>query len=72
MPFVQTSVAQSESARPNEGYHAVCIQYVAVFCCLSPNQTATSKQCKLPTKEDQRLDYATKLEASLPRQLRSH
>jgi hypothetical protein len=32
-----------------------------------------SKQCKvLPTQEDQRLDHATKLEASLPRLFRSH
>jgi hypothetical protein len=31
---------------------------------------ATSKQGKVPTKQDQRLDHATKLEASLTRQRR--
>jgi hypothetical protein len=66
MPSIQTSLAQSESARPNEGYHAVCVQHVAVSCFLSAKQMATSKQCKVPTKEDQWLDHATKLEASLP------
>jgi hypothetical protein len=30
---------------------------------------ATSKQCKVLIKEDPRLDHATKLEASLSRQL---
>jgi hypothetical protein len=46
--------------------------YVAVSCCLSAKQMATSKQCKEPTKEDQRLDHITKLETSLSRQLRFH
>jgi hypothetical protein len=26
------------------GYYAVCVQYVAVYCCLSAKQMATSKQ----------------------------
>ena len=59
-----------------EGYHAICVHYVAVSCCLSAKQMATmsakqmvpSKQCKVPIKEVQRLDHATKLEAYLPRQ----
>jgi hypothetical protein len=33
---------------------------------------ATSKQCQVPTKEDPRLDHATKLEASLSRNLEFH
>jgi len=33
---------------------------------------AKSKQCKVPTKQGQRLDHATKLEAFLPRQCRSN
>jgi hypothetical protein len=45
----------------------VCVQYVAVFCCLSAKEMATSRQCKVPIKEDQRLDHAAKLEASLYR-----
>jgi hypothetical protein len=55
-----------------EGYHAVCVQYVAVSCCLSAKQMATSKQDKVPTKQGHRLDHATKLEASLARQFRCH
>jgi hypothetical protein len=54
-----------------EGYHAVCVQYVALCCCLSGKQMAKSKQCKVPTNEGQRLDRATKIEASLPRLVRS-
>ena len=50
----------------------VCVQYVAVSYCLSARQMATSKQCRVPIKEVQRLDHTTKLEASLPRQLRCH
>jgi hypothetical protein len=34
-----------------EGYHAVCVQYVALSCCLSAKQMAKSKQCKVPTKQ---------------------
>jgi hypothetical protein len=48
-------------------YHAVRVQYVTVSCCLSAKQMATSKEGKVPAKEDQRLNHATKLEASLPR-----
>jgi hypothetical protein len=59
-----------------EGYHAVCVQYVALFCCLSAKQMAKSKHCKVtckvPTEQGRRLDHATKLEASLPLQLHSH
>ena len=33
---------------------------------------ATSKQGKVPRKEDQRFDHVTKTEASLPRKLRCH
>jgi hypothetical protein len=44
--------------------------YVAVSCCPSTKQKATSKHGKVPTKQDQRLDHATKLEASLTRQRR--
>jgi hypothetical protein len=69
MPFLRNSSAQSESA----SYRAVCVQYdVALSCCLSAIQMATSRQCKLPINEDQRLDDATKLEASLSRQRRFH
>jgi hypothetical protein len=53
-----------------EGYRAVCVQHVAVSCCLSAKQMTTSKQCKEPTNELQRLDHATTLEASLSRQIR--
>ena len=48
-------------------YHTVLVQYVAVSCYLSAKQMATSKEGKVPTKEDQSLDHVTKLEASLPR-----
>jgi hypothetical protein len=27
------------------GYHALCVQYVALSCCLSAKQMAKSKQC---------------------------
>ncbi len=49
-----------------EGYHEVCVQSVALSCCLSAKQILKNKQCKVPTKVDQRLDHATKLEASIP------
>jgi hypothetical protein len=71
VPFIQTSLTSKRSHKA-EGYPAVCVQYVAVSCCLSARQMATSKPCKVPTKEVQRLDHATKLGASLPRQLRCH
>ena len=35
-------------------------------------QMTKSNQCKVPTRKGQRLDHTTKLEASLPRQCRSH
>jgi hypothetical protein len=66
MPFIQSCSAQ-QLCKP-EGYHDLCVQYVALSCCLSAKQMAKSKQCKVPTKEGHRLDHATKLEASLPRQ----
>ena len=50
-----------------EGYRAICAQYVAVSSCLSAKQMATSKRCKMPTKEDQRLDHALNFEASSPK-----
>jgi hypothetical protein len=72
MPFIVTSLAQVFRVQGlgfrTEGYHAVRVQYVAASCCTSAEQMATSKQGKVPTKEDQRLDHAMKLEASLPRQ----
>jgi hypothetical protein len=46
MPFIQTSFAQSQSASSKTT--TVCVQYVAVSCCLSAKQMATSKQCKVP------------------------
>jgi hypothetical protein len=51
-----------------EGYHPVCVQYVALSCCLSAEQMAKSRQCKVPTTKGQRLDsgHASKLKASLP------
>ena len=55
-----------------EVYHAVCVHYVALSCCLSAKQMAKSKQRTVPTKEDQRLDHTTKLEASLVRQCLCH
>jgi hypothetical protein len=30
-----------------DGYNAVCVQYVALPCCLSAVQMAKGKQCKL-------------------------
>jgi len=54
----------------SHGYHAVCVQYVALSCYLSAKQMSKSKQCKVLTNEGQRLDHATKLEASLRRQCR--
>jgi hypothetical protein len=68
MPFIQIS----KRKRKAEGYCAVSVQYDADSCCLSAEQMATSKQCKVTIKEDQRLDHATKLEASLPHLFRSH
>jgi hypothetical protein len=38
MPFIQTSLAQNESAKPN----AVCVQYAALSCFLSAKQMAKS------------------------------
>ncbi len=46
MPFIQTSFPQSQSASSKT--ITVCVQYVAVSCCLSAKQMATSKQCKVP------------------------
>ena len=69
-----------------ECYHAARVQYVffcvynmSLSCCLSANQMSKSKhkQGKMPQvtknyhKEDQRLDHATKLEASLSLRVRS-
>jgi hypothetical protein len=53
-----------------EGYHAVCVPCVTVSSCLSAKQMSKSKQCKVPTKQGQRPDHATKVEASLPRHRR--
>ena len=62
---VYSDFFSSKRKRKPEGYHALCVQYVALSCCLSARQMAKSKQCKVPTKQGQRLDHATKLEASL-------
>ena len=54
-----------------EGYHTVCVQYVAVSqYCLSAQQMSKGKQCKVSIKKDQGLDHTTKLEVSLVRQIR--
>jgi len=68
MPFIRTSLAQSENARPKA--NALYVYNVSLFllACLL-NKMATSKQCKVSIKGDQRLDHTTKLEASLSRQL---
>jgi hypothetical protein len=56
MPFIQTFLAKRKCK--SEGYYDVCVQYVALSCCMSAEQMSKSKQCKVPTKEDQRLDHA--------------
>jgi hypothetical protein len=56
-------VSSKPKCKP-EGYHALCVQCVALSCCTSAKQMAKSKQCKVPTQQGQRLDHATKLEAS--------
>jgi hypothetical protein len=64
---VYSDIFSSKRKCKPEGYHAVCIQYVALSCCLSAKQMAKSKQCKVPTKQGprpkqgQRLDHVTKL-----------
>jgi hypothetical protein len=63
---VHSDFFSSKKTCKAEGYHAVCATYVAVSCCLSAKQMAMSKRCKVPTKEDQRLDLVLNLEASLP------
>ena len=67
MPFIQTSLAQSESASPKTTTLYVYNMSLFLIACLSAKQMAKSKQFKVPTKQGQRLDHATKLEASLPR-----
>ncbi len=69
-PYVYSVVFCYERKSKAEGYHAVYEQCVAVPCCPATKQMATSKQGKVPTKQDQRLDHATKLEAPLTRQRR--
>ncbi len=69
---VYSDLFSSKRKYEPKGYHAVCVQYVALSCCLSAKQMAKSKQCKVPTNEDQRLDHATKLPASLARKCRCH
>jgi hypothetical protein len=70
---VYSDFSSSKPTCKADGYHAVCVQYAALSFCLFANQKmAKSKLCKVPTKEDQRLDHATKLEASLPQQRRFH
>ena len=69
---VYTDLFSSKPKCKPEGYRAVCVQSVALSCGLSAKQMEKRKQCKVPTNEGQRLYHATKLEASLPRQCRSH
>jgi hypothetical protein len=49
---VYSDFFRSRPKRKIEGYHAVCVQYVALSCCLSAKQMATSKQFKVPIKEE--------------------
>ena len=53
-------------------YDAVCVQHVDLSSFPSAKHMAKSKLSKVPTNEGQRLDPATKLEASLARQCRCH
>jgi hypothetical protein len=71
-PTIYSGFFRSRPKRKAEGYHDVFVQVVALSCGLSAKQMATSKQCKVPIKEDQRLDHATTLVAFLLRQLRFH
>ena len=71
MPFIQTCLAQSQSASPKATTLYV-EQHVALSCGLSAKQMAKRKQCKVPTKQGQRLDHTTKLAASLARQCRCY
>jgi hypothetical protein len=65
-------LAQNESARLKATMLYVHTLSLCRIACLL-QQRATRKLCKvLPTKEDHRLDHATKLEACLPRLLPSH
>jgi hypothetical protein len=70
MPFIQTSLAESESASPKATtLHVYNVSLFLVACLLNRWQKALlSKQCWVPTKQGQRLDHATNLAASLPRQ----
>ena len=44
--------------RKAEGYHAVHEHYVAVSCCLSATQVATSKKSKVPINVGQFFFYS--------------
>ena len=63
---VYSGLFSSKSKCKPEVYDTVCV-YVALSCCLSAKQRTKSKQCKVSTKQGQRLDHVTKLEAYLPR-----
>jgi hypothetical protein len=62
MLFTWTSLAQSESANPKSTTLYLYNMSLFLVTCRLDIQRATIKQCKVPTKEDQRLDHAKKLE----------
>jgi hypothetical protein len=43
--YADVCVSGSKPKCKPEGYHAVCVQYVALSCCLSAKQSAKSKHC---------------------------
>ena len=71
MPFIQTSLAQSESASPEVTTLYVYNMSLFIVACLL-NRWQRASRDKVPTKQGQRLDHATKLEASLARKFRCH
>ena len=44
MPFIQSNFFSSKPKCKPEGYHAVCVQYVALSCCLSAKKTDGKEQ----------------------------
>jgi hypothetical protein len=65
MSFLQVSLDQSDSASPKATTLYVYNMSLYLVACLL-NRWKKSKQCKVPRKRGQRLDHATKLEASFP------